>query len=133
LSLVEAKTPEDLSHVVAAAKRSHARALYFIDDALSFANRVSICRLASRARLPSIAWVRDFPDDGGFMSYGPNFIDMYRRAAGFVDKILEGAKPGDLPFERPTKFELAVNLKTARTIGITIPGPILARADEVLQ
>jgi putative ABC transport system substrate-binding protein len=133
LIVVEARTTEELPSAVSAAKRSHAHALYLIEDALSFAHRATISSLATKAKIPTIGWVRDFPEEGGFISYGANFTDLYRRSAGFVDKILKGAKPGDLPIEQPTQFELAVNLKTAKAVGIAIPESILARADEVVQ
>jgi putative ABC transport system substrate-binding protein len=92
-----------------------------------------LVELASKDRLPSIYFARHFADEGGLMSYGPNFGDLWRRSAGYVDKILKGAKPGDLPIEQPTKFELIVNLKTAKALGITIPESILLRADEVIR
>ena len=89
--------------------------------------------MASKARLPVIYGERNFADAGALMSYGPNFGDMFRRAAGYVAKILTGAKPGDLPIEQPTKLELVVNLKAAKALGITIPQSILLRADEVIR
>jgi putative ABC transport system substrate-binding protein len=92
-----------------------------------------VVKLASKARLPAIYGFRLYVDEGGLMSYGPNYEDMLRRSAGYVDKILKGAKPGDLPIEQPTKFELVVNLKTAKALGITIPQSILLRADEVIR
>ena len=90
-------------------------------------------KLASKARLPAIFGTRAFADGGGLMSYGVNYGDQYRRSAAYVDKILKGAKPGDLPIEQPTKLELVVNLKTAKALGITIPESILLRADEVIR
>jgi putative ABC transport system substrate-binding protein len=92
-----------------------------------------LVKLASKDRLPSIYFLRQFADEGGLMSYGPNNGDLWRRSAGYVDKILKGAKPGDLPIEQPTKFEFVVNLKTAKALGITIPESILLRADEVIR
>jgi putative ABC transport system substrate-binding protein len=89
--------------------------------------------LAARSRLPTVYPWREAVDAGGLMSYGPVLADNYRRAATYVDKILKGAKPGDLPVEQPTKFELAFNLKTAKSLGLTIPQSVLARADEVIQ
>jgi ABC-type uncharacterized transport system substrate-binding protein len=89
--------------------------------------------MALKHRLPSMFDGRDFSEAGGLMSYGPNLSDLFRRAATFVDRILRGAKPADLPVEQPTKFELVVNLKTAKALGLTIPPSLLARADEVIQ
>ena len=94
---------------------------------------MTLLKLASKARLPAIYGAEKFADEGGLMSYGPNFGDLFRRSAGYVDKILKGAKPGDLPIEQPTKFEFVVNLKTAKALGLTIPQSILLRADEVIR
>ena len=97
------------------------------------ARRDKVASFAQRSRLLSIYGSREYVDDGGLMSYGPSTADLFRRAAFFVDKVLKGAKPADLPVEQPTKFELVINLKTARTIGLTIPQPLLKRADQVIQ
>jgi putative ABC transport system substrate-binding protein len=96
-------------------------------------HRVRINTLALGARLPTIYAIREYVEAGGLMSYGANVTDLFRRAAGYVDKILRGAKPGELPIEQPTKFELVVNLTTAKTIGLTIPPDFLALADEVIE
>jgi putative ABC transport system substrate-binding protein len=133
LSFVEARTPEEFSRAVSDVSRAHAQALYVIDDALFFTHRTRLLKLVSKARLPAINAPREFADEGGLMSYGTNIGELWRRAAAYVDKILKGAKPGDLPIEQPTKFEFVVNLKTARAIGITIPESVLARADEVIR
>ena len=94
---------------------------------------MTLIKLVSKARLPCVYAERNYVDEGGLMSYGPNLGDVFRRSAGYVDKILKGAKPGDLPIEQPTKFELVVNLKTARALGLTIPESILLQADEVIK
>ena len=97
------------------------------------AHRVQINTLAVSVQLPTLHGGREFVEGGGLMSYGPNFADLYRRAADYVDKILRGAKPGDIPVEQPTRFDLIVNLITAKALGLSIPATILARADEVIE
>jgi putative ABC transport system substrate-binding protein len=89
--------------------------------------------LAAKHRLPAVYTVKEYVDAGGLVSYGPNLADLFRRAATYVDRILKGAKPGDLPVEQPTKFELVINLKTARTLGLTIPPSVLSRADQIIE
>ncbi len=133
LSVVSVRTPEEIGQGFSAVSRARAQALYVIGDGLFLTHRAILVKLASKDRLPSIYWARHFADAGGLMSYGPNFGDSWRRSAGYVDKILKGAKPGDLPIEQPTKFEFVVNLKTAKALGITIPESILLRADEVIR
>ena len=133
LSFVGARTPEEFGPAFSAVSRAHAQALYVLDDAFFVIHRMTLLKLASKARLPVIYGQRNFPDAGALMSYGPNIEDLFRRSAGYVDKILKGAKPGDLPIEQPTKFELVVNLKTAKALGLTIPESILLRADEVIR
>jgi putative ABC transport system substrate-binding protein len=95
--------------------------------------RAQVVNLAAKNRLPAIYNVPEFVEDGGLMTYGTNYVDLYRRVAIYVDKILKGAKPGDLPVEQPSKFELVINLKTAKQIGLTIPANVLARADRVIK
>jgi ABC-type uncharacterized transport system substrate-binding protein len=133
LSFVGARTPEEFGPAFSAISRAHAQALYVLDDAQFVVHRKTLLKLASKASLPVIYSQRNFPDAGALMSYGPSIEDLFRRSAGYVVKILKGAKPGDLPIEQPTKFELVVNLKTAKALGITIPKSILVRADEVIR
>jgi putative ABC transport system substrate-binding protein len=133
LKFVGVRTPEEIDPAVSAVSRAHAQALYVIDDSLFEAHRAALVKLASKVRLPTMNASRSYPDDGGLMSYGASYSDLFRRSAGYVDKILKGTKPGDLPIEQPTKFELVINLKTARAFGLTIPESILSRADEVIR
>ena len=133
LSFAGVRTMEEIGPAFSAASQAHAQALYVIGDAFFAAHRMALLRPASKARLPATYTTRQYVDAGGLMSYGPNLGDAFRRSAGYVDKILKGAKPGDLPVEQPTKFELVVNLKTAKVLGITIPESILLRADEVIR
>jgi putative tryptophan/tyrosine transport system substrate-binding protein len=111
----------------------HVEAVYVCNDPLATTNRVRISTLALGARLPTMFIAREYVESGGLMSYGANFLDLYRRTAEFVDKILRGAKPADIPVEQPTKFDLVVNLTTAKALGLTIPSSVLARADEVIE
>ena len=113
--------------------RGGADALYLTADALLNSNRTRINTLALGARLPTISTWRDFVEAGSLMSYGPNFPDLFRRSANYVDKILRGAKPGDLPIEQPTKFDFVINVTTAKTLGLAIPESLLLRADEVIE
>jgi putative ABC transport system substrate-binding protein len=110
-----------------------ADALYVASDPLVNTNRIRVSTLALGARLPTMHGVRDYVEAGGLMSYGPSIVDQYRRAADYVDKILRGGKPSDIPIEQPTKFDLVINLTTAKTLGLTIPEPFLLRADEVIE
>jgi putative tryptophan/tyrosine transport system substrate-binding protein len=123
---------EDIAPAFDAIK-GQADALYVAENALASANRTTIATLALSARLPAISTPSDFPRTGLLLSYGPNFLAMFQRAADLVDKILRGAKPGELPVEQPTKFDLVVNLKTAKTLGLTIPHNMLVLADEVIE
>ena len=133
LSFVSARTPDEFSPAFSEISRLRAQGLYLIDDAIFYTHRVTLLALISRARLPSSYPDRQFVVEGGLMSYGANIADMYRRSAGYVDKILKGAKPSDLPIEQPTNFEFVINLKTAKMLGITMPQSILLRADEVIR
>jgi putative ABC transport system substrate-binding protein len=125
--------PYDFESVFRVAMRSGAEALFVLDSAFIFRERTQIAQLSLKHRLPTSFVFREYVEAGGLTSYGVNFLDMWRRAAEYADKVLKGAKPSDLPVERPTKFELVVNLKTAKAIGLTIPQSLLGRADEVIQ
>lgn len=113
--------------------RERAEALIPMDDPFIALQRRRIADLAEQHRLPTVSSVRAYPEAGALMSYGPNFNDLFRRAATYVDRILTGVKPADLPIEQPTEFELVINLKTAKAIGLTIPQSVLGRADEIIQ
>jgi putative ABC transport system substrate-binding protein len=126
------RRPEDIAPAFEALK-AQADALYVVQDALVTANRTPIITLALGARLPTIFASRDHVQAGALMSYGPNFSEMFRRAADYVDKILRGTKPGAIPVEQPTKFNLVINLTTAKALGLTVPPSLLARADEVIE
>jgi putative ABC transport system substrate-binding protein len=104
-----------------------------MNDPLVIAHRARINSLALAAALPTVYAFREFVDTGGLMSYGPHFPDLFRRSSEYVDKILRGAKPSDLPVQQPVKFELVINLKTATKLGLTVPSSLLARADEVIE
>jgi len=110
-----------------------ADAIYIVIDALVFTNRAGINALALNARLPTMSGNRESIAAGGLISYGPNFPELFRRAADYIDKILRGAKPADIPVEQPAKFDLVINLKTAKALGLTLPPPLLTRADEVIE
>ena len=131
--LLDVRKPEDLGPAFDATIRQRIDGLIVGQDGLLQANRKLIVDLAAKHRLPAIYRAMEFIEAGGLMAYGPNYPDLYRRAATYVDKILKGAKPGDLPVEQPTKFELIINLKAAKALGLTIPPPLLLRADEVIQ
>jgi putative ABC transport system substrate-binding protein len=129
---LEIRRVEDISSAFDALK-GHADALYVCSDPLVNTHRIRINTLALGARLPTMHLFREYVEAGGLMSYGPNLPDLLRRAADYVDKILRGAKPADLPVEQPTKFDLIINLTTAKALGLTIPEPFLLRADEVIE
>jgi putative ABC transport system substrate-binding protein len=133
LQSVAVKGPDDFESAFKAAKSGGAEALIVISNPLSNTYRARIVDLAAKNRLPAIYPSTDFVENGGLMSYAPDFLYNWRRAAIYVDKILKGAKPADLPVEQPKKFEFVINLKAAKEIGVTIPPNILARADKVLK
>jgi putative ABC transport system substrate-binding protein len=128
----EIRDPEDIAPAINAF-RSRAEALYVCNDPLAVTNRVRISTAAAEVRLPTMFGGREFVEVGGLMSFGASFPSLYRRAGDYVDKILRGAKPSDLPVEQPTKFELVINLKTAKALGLTVPPTLLARTDEVIE
>jgi putative tryptophan/tyrosine transport system substrate-binding protein len=128
----EIRRAEDIAPAFEALKR-RADALYVVDDALTVSNRIRVNTLALAARVPTMHGTREVVEAGGLMSYGPNFTDLFRRAANYVDKILHGTKPADIPVERPTKFDLVINLTTAKALGLTIAEAFLSRADEVIE
>ena len=133
LKIVEAGAPAQFESAFSALHTERVGALLVLGGAGFYLNRTQIADLALRNRLPSMFQNREFVDVGGLLSYAPSTIANYRRAAVFVDKILKGAKPADLPIEQPTKFEFVINLKTAKALGVTIPPSVLARADEVIE
>ena len=133
LQFVEARGPADFDRAFSDMTRARADALTVLSSAMLFGERRRLVDLAAKHRLPAVYPWRESVDAGGLMSYGANVADGYRRAATYVDKILKGARPGDLPIEQPTKFELVINLKTAKALGLTIPPSVLGRADEVIQ
>lgn len=130
---IEVRTPDDYPSAFATVTASRAEALYPFGNPVNGKHRALIADFALRNRLPSVCSARFYVEAGGLFSYAPSFIDLYRRGATYVDKILKGAKPADLPIEQPTKFELVINLKTAKALDITIPQLLLLRADEVIQ
>jgi putative ABC transport system substrate-binding protein len=130
---VDTRTPEEIERGFAAMKRERADAVVVLADSFFLGQRRQITELAARNRLPSMFSYREDVEAGGLMSYGQNLADYYRRAATYVDKILKGAKPGELPFEQPTKIHLAINRKTANALGIAVSKEMLFRADEVIE
>jgi putative ABC transport system substrate-binding protein len=133
LQLLEARNPTEFDGAFAAMGKERAGALLVVSDVIFNNHRTRLADLAARSRLPAAYGVRESVEAGGLMSYGTSFLDLHRRSAAYVDKILKGAKPADLPVEQPTKFELVINLKTAKALGIEVPPMLLARADEVIE
>jgi len=133
LHFVEARSPDDFDRAFADMARVRAVAAYIAVTPMFEIHRRRLVDLATKNRLPTVYSFRGWTEDGGLMSYGPDIADMHRRTANYVDKILKGAKPGDLPIEQPTKFELVINLKTAKALALTIPPSLLARADQVIE
>jgi putative tryptophan/tyrosine transport system substrate-binding protein len=133
VQFVEARGPADFDRAFSDMTRARAGALAVLGSAIFNSERRRLVDLAAKHRLPTVYTSRDFVDAGGLMTYGVNLADLFRRAAAYVDKILKGSKPGDLPVEQPTKFELMINLKTAKALGLTIPPSLLQRADQVIE
>jgi putative tryptophan/tyrosine transport system substrate-binding protein len=130
---LEVRSPDDFDSAFETARRQRPDALISVEDPLTFSHRKRIADFALAHRLPSLHGLREDVEAGGLISYGANLPDLFRRAAGYVDKILKGAKPADLPVQQPTKFELVINLKTVKALGLEIPPTVLARADEVIE
>jgi putative ABC transport system substrate-binding protein len=133
LHILKASSPAEIDSTFAAMTVQRAGGVLVLRDPLFNAQRTQIAALAAKGRLPAIYGNREFVEAGGLMSYGASLVDLWRRAATYVDKILKGAKPADLPVEQPTKFELVINMKTAKALGLTIPRSVLSLADEVIQ
>jgi putative ABC transport system substrate-binding protein len=129
----QVREPKDFEPAFLAILQERPNGLLVLADALLYHHKSQIVDFTSRARLPAVFPFREFTELGGLMSYGPNLPDMFRMAASYVDKILKGAKPADLPIEQPTKFQFVINLKTANALGLTVPPTLLARADEVIE
>src|SRR6478736_4369632 len=132
LQLLEARGPNEFDGAFAAMAKERVGALLVLSDAMLNSHRTRLADLAARSRLPAAYGVRESVEAGGLMSYGPSFLDLFRRSAAYVDKILKGAKPADLPVDQPTEFELVINLKTAKALGLTIPQSVLLRAHHVI-
>ena len=133
LQPVAVRTAAELEGAFAAMTRARAQAVLVLGTAIFLAERQRVAELAIKHRRPTMSNIKDVVEAGGLMSYSPNWDDLYRRGAIYVDKILKGAKPADLPVEQATKFELAINLKTAKAIGLTIPQSVLGRADHIIE
>jgi putative tryptophan/tyrosine transport system substrate-binding protein len=133
LSSHTVRSAADIDAAFAAVSRARVAVVIVLTDPLVVAQKARLVGLATARSIPTIYGLREFVDAGGLMSYGPSLIDLWRRSAAYVDKILKGAKPADLPVQQPTKFELVINLKTAKTLGLTIPQSLLVRADEMIQ
>jgi ABC-type uncharacterized transport system substrate-binding protein len=133
LQFLEVRDPKDIAPAFRTASKERAGAVLVLASPLLLSRRMEIAELAARSRLPAMYYTPEFVDDGGLMSYGVSTLDLFRRAATYVDKILKGTKPADLPVEQPVKFELTINLKAAGQIGLTVPSDVLARADRVIR
>jgi len=128
----EIRRAEDIAPAFEALK-GRAQALYLSPDPLVFTHRIQISNLALGAGLAAVSFAKEYAEAGALLSYGPNYVDLFRNAAEYVDKILHGTRPGDLPVQQPTKFELVINLKTAKALGLTVPSKLLLTADDVIE
>jgi putative ABC transport system substrate-binding protein len=133
LQMLAARDVKEIDRAFAALTKGRAEALIVLPDPVFVAQHSRIAAFAARSRLPSVSGSRGYAEEGGLITYGPDFFELGRRTAAYVDRILKGAKPGDLPIEQATKFELAINLKTAKALGLTIPSSLLQRADQVIE
>jgi putative tryptophan/tyrosine transport system substrate-binding protein len=133
LQSLEIRAPADLDGALDAAKAQHADTLITVEDPLTMDHAAKIANFAVENRLPAISGLKVFANAGGLVFYGADLNELFRRSASYIDKILKGEKPADIPVEQPTKFELVVNLKTAKALGLTVPPSILARTDEVIE
>jgi putative ABC transport system substrate-binding protein len=133
LRFVEARGPDEFDGAFATIAKERIEALLIVTDSTFYIHRARLASLAVKNRLPTVGGFRDYVEAGAVMSYGPSVVSMYRRAAFFVDRILKGAQPASIPVEQPTKFELVINLKTAKALGLAIPQSLLLRADEAIQ
>jgi putative ABC transport system substrate-binding protein len=133
LQSIEVRSPDDFDSALEAATQQSMDALITVEDPLTFSHRKRIADFAASNRLPAIHGIKEFVDAGGLIAYGTSQAGLYRRGAGYVEKILKGARPADLPVQQPTKFELVINLKTAKALGLDVPATLLARADEVIE
>jgi putative ABC transport system substrate-binding protein len=133
IKIFEAGTPEEYERIFPAMAKERIDAVLLIGSAIGYANRAILSDLAVKHHLPMASSIREFAEAGFLLSYSPNILNVYRYAAKYVDRILKGANPADLPIEQPTQFELVINLKTAKAIGVTISEPMLLRADEVIR
>jgi putative ABC transport system substrate-binding protein len=133
LQLFEARTPDQLDRAFASMTRPRPDAFLILADPMFGAHWRRIAELAARHRIPAVSGTSDYPDAGGLMSYGPNYVEAYRRSATYVDRILKGGRPADLPVEQPTMFELIINTRAATALGLTIPRSLAGRADRVVE
>jgi putative ABC transport system substrate-binding protein len=133
LQLLEVRAPDDFEEAFAIARRQRNEALLIVESPLLTVHRARVAALALESRLPAMALFSEFAEAGCLITYGPNLADQARRASVYVDKILKGTKPGDLPVEQPMRFELVINLKTAKTLGLTVPAAVLFQTDRVIQ